>query len=210
MDTKIENEYKKLLVYTKNSKPNARLQPELYNNTFYVKADIIHDHKVEIFVMILMTFFLNIKLGTLLMIIFFIFYFLYIGNKNHIYDITKNINEQLINDDKKSELYLNCRSSTMNNPYGNYLIGETKDVNFCNNELDNNKANVFNKYNIYENANDKTIGSSNKSDRSFYTTPNSSVINNLNDFKDFLKSDKLTCKIDGYCLMYDDLRFHVK
>jgi hypothetical protein len=208
MDTKTENKYNKLLVYTKNSNPE--LYKILNNNTFINKSDIIHDHKVEIFVMILMTFFINIKLGILLMIIFFVLYFLYIGNKNHVYELTKNIDNKISKNTKDTELYLNCRSSTMNNPYGNYLIGETKNVNFCNDELNNNKATVFNKFNIYENASDKTIGSSNKSNRSFYTTPNSSIVNDLNDFKSFLKSDKLTCKTDGYCLMYDDLRYHVR
>lgn len=207
MDTKTENSYKKLLVYTKNS--DIKLHNVLKDNIL-LKANLIQDHKIEIFVMILMTFFINIRLGIILMMMFFVLYMLYLGNKNYIYELEDKIEDLTSNDDKETEKYLNCRASTMNNPYGNYLIGNTKDISYCDDEINNKKAEIFNKYNIYENASNKTIGSSNKSDRSFYTTPNSSVINSIKSFKDFLKSDKLTCKIDGYCLMYDDLRFHVK
>ncbi len=112
--------------------------------------------------------------------------------------------------DKNDKLFDKCRKSTYDNPYGNYLIGENMDHKFCNNDEDNKDSYNFNRYNLYENSFDKTVGSTNKAIRSFYSMPITSYPNNINIYKDFINDDTLSCKTDGYCIRYNDIRFQTR
>jgi hypothetical protein len=97
-----------------------------------------------------------------------------------------------------------CRPNTYDNPYGNYLIGSNPNIKDC----DDNLKDENNQINLYEDSNNKTIGSINKGLRDFYTMPVTEHPNDHITFIKFLMPNTLSCKINGHCLQYDDVRYH--
>ena len=165
----------------------------------------------QIIFIIMICYLLNIKFGIFCSIIFILVYLLNIHQNNYNIIINHNINNELINDPKKTEIYKQCRPATIDNPYGNYLIGENKDISVCNDNDNIKKADTFNSFNIYENASQINIGSINKMYRDFYTMP---ITSNINDTRTFAQTlygnNNLSCKTDNNCLQYDDIRYHTR
>jgi len=116
------------------------------------------------------------------------------SNMDELIDVSQNVKQT-------------CRKNSMNNPYGNYLLFSDPSEQSCGND---NEADTYNSFNLYENGFTKHITSFNKAYRNFYTTPYSSMTNDTIAFANFLKQPILTCKTDGYCLQYNDVRYHAR
>jgi len=157
----------------------------------------------ELFLIVVSIFFFNIKLGLVVAILFGLMYCLHFKhNLTNNININKNNNLDNFKENK-------CRKPTMNNPYGNYNMGENPDLQSCDNDDDNLTKKKFNEFNVYENSNENTVGSSNKLMRDFYTTPITEYPNNSTKFAYWLYRDvNLTCKNDNNCFLFDDIRFH--
>lgn len=104
-----------------------------------------------------------------------------------------------------------CRKSTINNPFANYIItsknsnpsiGACKNLNI----KDNYKNNLYrdSKYTFK-----RYIFSKDYLDNNFITMPVTKYPNDLKKFGDFLYNNKswLECKTDKYCLPWSDIRF---
>ena len=170
--------------------------------------NIIKNEQFFIIMIIIIFYFLNIKFGIFCSIIFILVYLLNY-NKTNYNIIKKNLILKEMEDPKKIEKILKCRPATLDNPYANYLIGETANLSACKDQNNLNKSSTFNSFNVYENANDIHIGSTNKMYRNFYTTTITKNINDTNKFAKWLYlNNNLSCKTDNNCLIYDDVRYH--
>ena len=157
--------------------------------------NIIDIYLKELIALVVIIFIINYKLGLIILFFFILFFIL---NK------FRKENDNKDNKNKGNK----CRIPTMNNPYGNYLIGEDHNLESCN-LTDNNKiSDNYNSFNVYENAHDINIGSTNKMYRDFYTTTITNNPNNVNDFinKTYINKN-LSCKIDNNCLVNENIRF---
>jgi hypothetical protein len=90
----------------------------------------------------------------------------------------------------------------MNNPYANYILGENMNLKSCDNLNNNLKKDLFNGYNVYNNAINQTLNTSgnnileqmrllyginnNKIYRQFYTTTITNYPNNNVNFINWL------------------------
>lgn len=159
-------------------------------------SDIFYKHKYDILVIVIMTFFINYKFGIICSLIYALLFFLTISKIQITQD---NILSSLSN--------RSCRPNSYDNPYGNYIIGSNPNISDCNDEALKEQNN---KINLYENAYNKTIGSINKGLRDFYTMPVTNYPNDHIAFAKYLLPTTLSCKTDGYCLQYDDIRYHTR
>jgi len=138
----------------------------------------------------------NIKIGIVITILYLLFMYL---NKHK--PINNTINK-------------NCRKPTLNNPYANYNLNEDGNIETCLSDNNNKLMDEYNLINVYENTYNKntslkTIGSTNKALRDFYTLSSTSYPNKINDFAIWTyKNTNLSCKEDNNCLQYDDIRYH--
>lgn len=175
-------------------------------------SNIITDHIYELFIITCIFFLLNHKLGFIFFIFFCLIYSLYSFNNNYISSNINNINDIYINNPGKIEANFQCRPSTLNNPYANYLYGSSDNpsIKACDDSINVSKSYDFNQYNLYENSINKTIGSDNKAHRDFYTLPVSTYPNNNIAFANFLKNNNKSCKENGRCLLYNDIRYQSK
>lgn len=149
-------------------------------------------YKNDIFIIVCITYFINIKFGIIATILYVLIFLL----SNH------KDNQTIIN---KKQLYNNL---SYDNPYNNYLIGSLNiGIDRFENEIEKNKLNEIN---LYENAENKTIGSINKGLRDFYTMPVITYPNDTKAFANFLLSKRLSCKENNNCIIYDDIRYHTR
>jgi hypothetical protein len=126
-------------------------------------------------------------------------------------DKTNKIKKEIELDPNNEIKHNNCRPSTMNNPYGNYLIGDNLTISACDDDRNKQNRDKFNMFNVYENASDINIGSSNKAFRGFYTKTVTKHPVDTNEFAKWVYGNKkLTCKTDNNCLRYDDIRYHTR
>lgn len=144
-------------------------------------------YRGELFIIVLTSFLYNKYLGMILLVTYLLVNLLTESYKN------------------KQVLIKKCRPNTLDNPYGNYLLNSDPKLKSCDDEK---KAIAYNTFNLYENAEDKRIGSTNKGLRKFYITPYTTKQNDTIAYINYLKQPILTCKSDGYCLQYDDVRYH--
>jgi len=146
----------------------------------------------ELYLILLIILIINFKFGIIILIL----YIIYIS-------LLFNINNKLILG--KSSLintFLTCREPTMNNPYANYILGENMNLKSCDNLNNNLKKDLFNGYNVYNNAINQTLNTSgnnileqmrllyginnNKIYRQFYTTTITNYPNNNVNFINWL------------------------
>ena len=159
-------------------------------------SDIFYKHKYDILVIVIMTFLFNYKFGLVCMILYILIYTL-TNAKIKIYN-----EEKLINTSKKR-----CRPNSYDNPYGNFIFGSNPEIYDCDDSIIKDSNNQIN---LYENTQNKKIGSINKGLRDFYTMPVTTYPNNQIAFAKYLMPTSLSCKTDGYCVQYDDLRYHTR
>ena len=94
--------------------------------------------------------------------------------------------KESFNNEKKSE----CTSPTLNNPFMNVMITDSRNREVaCNytEETKNQIEDAFNS-NLYKDTND--LFGRNNSQRQFYTTPNTSIPNNQKEFANWLYGHK--------------------
>ena len=185
------------------------------NNTEYNLKILLNNifglYKYEVIMIIIMIFLFNFNVGIIIFIIY-VFMFALNTHENNYFNNKTNKIKQLIKNDPYNEIkYNNCRPATMNNPYGNYLIGDNLMISACNDQKNIDNSNTYNMFNVYENASDINIGSTNKALRNFYTKPVTKYPVDSIKFAEWLyNNDKLTCKINNNCLKYDDIRYHTR
>lgn len=171
--------------------------------------DIFTIYIYHLISIVLIIYFLNIKLGIIFTVLCMLIYLLNMHENKYLLNKEELMNKEMENDTKKVEEYKKCRPATMNNPYANYLIGENKEISACTDENNIKKADLYNSFNVYQNSDQITIGSIGKLYRDFYTNTNTKIINNTNQFAKWLyDGQNRSCKIDGNCLQYDDVRYH--
>ena len=155
---------------------------------------LLRTPNIQFLCIVIILFIFNWNIGLFAFILYGIIYLLS-NYKDYYY---KNLDPLKLNNNN-----LNCRLPTFNNPYSNYNVNEDPNLKACNIDT---KLNMFN---VYENSSDKTVGSTNKAIRDFYTTPITENPNNSIKFAKWLYTDvNLTCKTDNNCFQFDDIRYH--
>lgn len=101
-----------------------------------------------------------------------------------------------------------CRKSTINNPFMNFILGDlynnTEELSAC--EDEDNINNNF-KHNIYQDVTD--LNDNQISDRQFITFSSTKSVNDQKGFAEWLYSDSGKCKSTGQeCLKVKDNRYH--
>ena len=98
--------------------------------------------------------------------------------------------------------YKNCRESTVNNPYMNFIFGDDN-VPVCDDESKEKIKSNFDKYIVPDKYN---IWGKNTNDRNFYTIP---IINDRMSLGKWCYSDSGKCKTTGKdCLKMRDPTYH--
>lgn len=187
------------------------------------KFHSIDDQNVKIFVnnitgqylyesmtILVLLFLINIKFGLFSSVIFAILYLLNYNENKYNEEQKNKIKKELLEDPLKYTEYKGCRPATMDNPNANFLIGSDPTISACTDKHNENNKNNFIMFNVYENSNDIGIGYSNKASRDFYTNTITMHPVNTVEFANWLynSNQKLTCKGDNNCLLFDDIRYH--
>ena len=183
-----------------NINSNAEYDLKIFINNIY---DI---YKYEVIMIIITVMVFNFNFGLMIFVIYLVLFVLNTNENKYTNDKIDN----KINDETNKEIkYNDCRPATMDNPYANYLIGDNISINACNDKINITNSDTYNMFNVYENATDINIGSSNKGLKDFYTKPVTSYPANSIEFAKWLyNGQKTTCKIDNNCLRIDDIRYH--
>ena len=87
-----------------------------------------------------------------------------------------------------------CRKPTKNNPFMNRLLTDTRDINACNIQDSNIKQEIEQNFNkkLYMNISD--IYQKDNSQRQYYTTPVTNIVNNQTNFANWLYKTPPSCK----------------
>lgn len=116
--------------------------------------------------------------------------------------------------DSQNNLQSNCRKSTFNNPFANYIITDrTMNPNLaaCINMDDKIRNNYMN--NLYINSDDSINRYYfNNYEKNYMTMPVTIYPNKQRLYGNYLYNNKAipnsTCKLDQYCINYKDIRFN--
>ena len=99
-----------------------------------------------------------------------------------------------------------CKKSTIDNPFKNYLLYNTDEIDDKNCNIKDNKERYNYELNLYKNLDD--LYDMDNSYRHFYTMPITNTINNIEEYGNWLYKKEGSCKIDGLnCLNFVDLRY---
>jgi hypothetical protein len=190
---------------------NCKIENKDEYNIKKFTNSIYTNYKYDFLMILIVCYYLNINFGMIITVLYILLYLLNEHENIYLKNNIDKINKEIISDPLKEKQYNNCRSSTMSNPYANYLIGEEPNLPACTDKRNEENKDKFNMFNVYENSNNITIGYSNKAIRDFYTLPVTTSTNDVTTFAKWLyTNDKLNCKNDGNCLKYDDIRYHTR
>jgi len=107
---------------------------------------------------------------------------------------------------KKNNYIKPCRESTMNNPFGNYLLTSNPNLEACT-DYDKVKNNFM--INLYVNSSEsiKRYLYDNYEKDNYMITPVTKYPNDQSLFANYLYNRNMPCKDNNICLRYRDLRY---
>ncbi len=133
------------------------------------------------------------------------------SGKKHNADVQNNKQIPYSIQDMDQYIKDTCRRPTKNNPLMNpditqYNAGDIPVACNADDEDINEETRVFFNHDLFQDVGE--LWEKKNSQRQFYTLPNTGIPNKQVDFAKYLYYDQFpTCRADGNCLRYEDLRF---